>query len=134
MKAANGSYIRPVAKYSWWFRKKTYLSYMMRELSSLFIGIFSLIMVMGLFRLSQGAIEFNAWINTIWNFGLIGSLVIFIFAVYHSYTWFIVTPKAMPIKFAGKRVSAAVIVGAHLLLWLAASVLVWFLFTSGGIS
>ena len=132
MKLANGNYIRPIARFSWWMRKKTYLSYMMRELSSLFIGAFSLMMVWGLYQLSKGEAAYSAWSNGLWNNMQLLSIIIFIFAVYHSFTWFMVTPKAMPLKMAGKRLPGAIIVAAHLLLWLFCSVFVWFIVVNGG--
>ncbi len=132
MKTANGNYIRPTARFSWWLHKKTYFRYMMRELSSLFIGLFSLQIVWGLFQHSQGDVAFQAWINNLWSNYLLLSLTIFAFAVYHSFTWFKVTPKAMPLKFSGKRIPGIVIIAAHLFLWLFCSVFVWFIFVSGG--
>ncbi len=132
MKSANGNYIRPTPRFSWWLRKNTYLSYMMREVSSLFIGTFTLMMVWGLYQFSQGEIAYTAWSNGLWNDLFILSLVIFAFSVYHSFTWFLVTPKAMPIKMSGKRVSGSIIIGAHLLLWFLCSLFVWLIFVYGG--
>lgn len=134
MKTAKGTYIRPPARFSWWLRKSTYISYMMRELSSLFIGIFSLLMVCGLYQFSQGKEAFTSWTSALWGNYLWLSALMFIFAVYHSYTWFIVTPKAMPLKFSGKRVAGSIIIGAHMLLWLFCSVFVWFIVVNGGLS
>jgi fumarate reductase subunit C len=132
MKLANGNYIRPPARYSWWLRRGRYLRYMMRELSSLFIGIFSMTMVWGLFRLSQGEEAFLLWTNMLWSYSVGLFVVTLLFALYHSYSWFIVTPKAMPMTIAGKKVPARIIVAAHLLLWLFCSILVWVTFVEGG--
>jgi len=132
MKLANGNYIRPPARYSWWMRQGRYWRYMMRELSSLFIGIFCFILVWGLFRLAQGEAAFNHWTNELWYQSAGLCWLIFLFATYHSYTWFMVTPKAMPIKLNGKRVAAYIIIGAHFLLWLFASLVVWYAFIYGG--
>ena len=133
MKSANGNYIRSPQRYSWWLRQGRYKRYMMRELSSLFIGVFTLLMVSGLYRLSQGEAAFNAFTEVFWSTSmLLFSVLMFLFAVYHSYTWFIVTPKAMPLKMAGKRIAGSVIVGAHLVLWLLCTIVVWVAFVNGG--
>ena len=132
MKLDNGQYIRPHARFSWWTSQGRYFRYMMRELSSLFIGVFSLVMVWGLYQFSQGEAAFTAWTGNLWNNGLIVSLIALVFAIYHSYTWFVVTPKAMPLKMSGKRISAGAIIGAHMVLWLFASVFVWAIFVYGG--
>jgi len=132
MKLANGNYIRPPARYSWWLRQGRYWRYMLRELSSLFIGIFSLMLVWGLYRLSQGEAAFSSWSANLWDQMLPLSLLVFVFAFYHSVSWFAVTPKAMPLRFAGKRLTSAFIVGAHLLLWLLVTALTWIAFIYGG--
>ncbi|RLA03248.1 MAG: fumarate reductase subunit C [Gammaproteobacteria bacterium] len=132
MKLANGNYVRPTARFSWWLSKKNYFSYMMRELSSLFIGIFSLIMVWGLYQFSQGEAAYNAWSNNLWSNLTVLSVLSFCFAVYHSFTWFVVTPKAMPLKFAGKRIPGSIIIAAHMLLWMGATIFVWVAFVYGG--
>lgn len=132
MKSTNGNFIRPIPRFSWWLRKKTYLSYMMREVSSLFIGAFSLMMVWGIYRFSQGEAAYTAWSNSLWSYSFLLSIIMFIFAVYHSFTWFLVTPKAMPLKIAGKRIPGVIIIAAHLLLWLFCSIFVWFISVNGG--
>lgn len=132
MKLANGNYIRPTARFSWWLKQQRYVNYMMREVSSLFIGLFSLLMVCGLFQLSQGEEAFTSWTDTLWNDMFILSVVMLIFSAYHSYTWFKVTPKAMPLKLSGKRIAGSIIIGAHLLAWALASAFVWIVFVYGG--
>lgn len=132
MKLANGNYIRPTARFSWWLRQQRYVSYMMREVSSLFIGLFSLLMVCGLFQLSRGEEAFTSWTDVLWNSMPILSAVMLVFATYHSYTWFKVTPKAMPLKMSGKRILGSIIIGAHLLAWALASAFVWIVFVYGG--
>ncbi len=134
MKLAYGNYVRPTARFSWWLGKQTYLSYMMREVSSLFIGGFSIMMVWGLYRFSQGEAAYTAWIHSLWNNTTLFSVIALIFAVYHSFTWFMVTPKAMPLKIAGKRLPDSVIIAAHLLLWLFSSVFVWLVVVNGGVA
>ena len=132
MKSVNGNFIRPTARYTWWLKKSTYLRYMMRELSSLFIGAFSVMMVWGLYQLSQGEAVYTAWLNGLWSNWLPLSVLMFVFAVYHSFTWFLVTPKAMPLKISGRRIPGSVIIVAHLMLWLFCSILIWMLFVDGG--
>jgi len=132
MKLANGNYIRPPARYSWWLRQGRYWRYMLRELSSLFIGVFTLMLVWGLYRLSHGEAAFLSWSANLWEQMVPLSVLVFAFAFYHSVSWFSVTPKAMPLKIGGKRLPPASIVSAHLLLWLLVTVIVWIVFVYGG--
>lgn len=119
-------YIRPVSSAGWWLRDGLYFRYMMRELSSLFIGAFTIFLILGLYRLSQGPAEFEAFTAQVLGpAGTAFALLTLIFAIYHTYTWFQVTPKAMPIVLAGKRIPGFVIVAAHWLVFAAVTAIVW---------
>ena len=121
-------YIRELSKTGWWLEQPRYIRYMAREMSALFIGIYGLILIVGLFRLSQGEIAYEAFLATVEGpAGLIFAVVAFVFAVYHTYTWFQVTPKAMPLMFGGKRVPGAIIIAAHWFGFLVVSAALWLL-------
>jgi len=121
-------YLREPSKTGWWLEQPRYIRYMAREMSALFIGIYALILIVGLFRLSQGEAAYAAFLATVEGpAGLIFAVVAFVFAVYHTYTWFQVTPKAMPLTFGGKRVPGAVIVAAHWFGFLVVSAALWLL-------
>ena len=121
-------YIRPVSKVGWWFTEARYFRYMMRELSSLFIGAYTIVLSVGLYRLAQGQAEFDAFVERLLGpAGISLATVTLIFAAYHTYSWFQVTPKAMPIVLAGKRVPGFLIVGAHWLGFVAVSAVLWLL-------
>ncbi len=121
-------YLREPSKTGWWLEQPRYIRYMAREMSALFIGIYGLILIVGLFRLSQGEIAYEAFLATVEGpAGLIFAIVAFVFAVYHTYTWFQVTPKAMPLMFGGKRVPGAIIIAAHWLGFVVVSAALWLL-------
>lgn len=125
-------YVRPVSTTGWWLSEGRYFRYMMRELSSLFIGAYTIVLIVGLYRLTQGAAAFDAFTARLSGpAGTTFSLITFVFAVYHAYTWFQVTPKAMPLVVAGKRLPGVVIVGAHWLVFVVASAVIWFLAVAG---
>ena len=52
--------------------------------------------------------------------------VILIGTLYHSVTWFAVTPKAMPVQIGENFLPGFVIAGAHYLAWLAVSLFILF--------
>ena len=107
-------YIRPVDRATWWLRQPRYIRYMMREVSAVLIGAYVLLLIVGLLRLSQGEAEYERFLDGAWgNLGVAFSIVAMLFALYHTYSWFQVTPKAMPLSLAGKRVSGLAIVAAH---------------------
>jgi len=104
---------------------------MMREVSSLFIGTYSLVLIAGLFRLSQGRVSYDAFLtNAKGTFGILFAVVTLLFSIYHTYTWFVVTPKAMPIVIAGKRLPGVAIIASHWAGFFIASAIVWWLIWS----
>ena len=117
-------YLRQVER-SWWLQHPRYIAYMIRELTSLFVGLYCALLVVGLVRLSQGAVAWDGFVAAFSSpFGVVFQWLCLLFAIYHSVTWFALTPKAMPLMVKGEPVPGAVIVGAHYLAWAAVSVVV----------
>ena len=95
-------YVRPMA--NWWTRNPFYLWYMLREASCVFITIYALVLLTGLFRLSQGKAPFEAWLAGLSSPGSIAfHAVAFLFMLYHAWTWFKVMPKTLPFVRIGRR-------------------------------
>lgn len=121
-------YRQKPSRSGWWLRQARYTRYMMREVSSLFIGTYSLILIVGLFRLSQGPAAYEAFLSDIGGmFGILFAVITLLFALYHTYTWFVVTPKAMPIVIAGRRLPGTIIIAGHWAGFVIASAIVWWL-------
>ena len=115
----------------WWLKQPRYIRYMLREFSAVFLGIYALVLIMGLFRLSQGKAAYEQFLTTVEGpTGIAFALVTMLFAIYHSYTWFKVTPKAMPLMLGRKRVPGSFIIAAHWLVFLLLSIAVWLLVSS----
>jgi len=121
-------YLQKPQRFGWWFRQARYTRYMLREVSSLFIGAYTLVLIVGLYRLSQSQVAYESFLaNAMGTFGMLFAIVALCFAIYHTYTWFVVTPKAMPIAIAGKRLPGAAIIAGHWAGFFIASALVWWL-------
>ena len=117
-------YVRKVER-SWWLRQPRYILYMIRELTSLFVGLYSALLVVALIRLSQGHAAWDSFVTAFSSpLGVTFQLLCLVFAVYHSVTWFALTPKAMPLMIRDEPVPGIVIVGAHYIVWAAVSVVV----------
>lgn len=124
-------YIRQHSKTGWWLRQPRYIRYMAREMSALFIGIYVLILVAGLHRLSQGRAEYEAFLESAQGpVGSIFAIVALAFAIYHTYSWFEVTPKAMPLMLGKKKVPGVIIVTVHWAGFVVVSVALWLLVAS----
>jgi fumarate reductase subunit C len=101
---------------------------MMREISALFIGIYVLVLIVGLFQLSRGEAAYEEFLATVEGPpGRVFAVLAMLFAIYHTYTWFQVTPKAMPLMLGGKRVPGAVIIAAHWFGFALVSTVTWLL-------
>jgi fumarate reductase subunit C len=116
------TYRRPVSGW-WWQRSAFYRWYMLRELSCVFITLYALVLLFGLYRLTQGADAFDAWKDALGSpLAMIFHAVALVLVVYHSWTWFKVMPKTMPFVPVPDRgivalgVAAAVV--SSVLLWL----------------
>lgn len=114
-------YIRKFKK-TWWLGQSRYIIYMLRELTCLFIGAYSIVILVGLLRLSQGRAAYDAFIGALQSPLAIGlHLLVFIFAIFHTVTWFGLTPKAMPLRIGQYPVPAIVIISTHYIGWLVVS-------------
>ncbi len=123
----NGPYIRKISN-SWWLQEGQLIRYMIRELTSLLIGLFAFVLIIGCMRLAQGAGDFAAFLHALWSpAGLTMSSIVFAFALFHSASWFNLTPKAMPIWIGAKRVPGWVIIAAHYAGWGVVSAVIFFL-------
>jgi len=117
-------YVREITS-EWIFRHPRYVRYMVREFSCLFIGGWTLMLVWGLQQLSEGPAAWAAFLeclkspaSIIFHFLALG------FALYHSVTWFNLTPKALPLQLGETFVPDGVIAGAHFAGWAAVSLAV----------
>jgi len=119
-------YVREVRR-RWWLGQRRYVVYMARELTSLFVGFYCALLVLGLWRVAQGAAAWEAFLAALSSpLGVAFQVVCLAFAAFHSVTWFALTPKAMPLMLRGELVPAKTIVGLHYGAWAVVSLIVLF--------
>ena len=53
---------RPRVPLLWWLRRRSYLVFVVRELTSVFIGLYSAWLVVGLVRLAQGRMAWESFL------------------------------------------------------------------------
>ena len=118
------TYTRPVSG-TWWTKKPFYRGYMVRELSSLFLTLYALVLLWGLWKLGQGRAPYEAWRESLAAPGWLAfHALTFLLVTYHAWTWFKVMPKTLPrIALSDQAVvacgvTAAAVVSA-VLLWIA---------------
>ena len=114
-------YVRAVGR-EWLTRHPRYLRYMLRELSCLFIGGWTLMLVWGLARLAQGPQGWEAFLQAVRSPpGIPLQRLALAFTRFHPLTWFPLTPKALPLQLGEEFVADRVISGAHFAVWAALS-------------
>jgi fumarate reductase subunit C len=112
----------------WIFRHPRYLRYMTREFSCLFIGAWTLMLVCALARLSEGPEAWAAFLQGLQSPLIVAFHVVALaFAVYHSVTWFNLTPKALPLQLGEEFVPDAAISGTHFGAWAVLSIAILYL-------
>lgn len=108
---------------SWWIRKKSYVYFIIRELTSIFVAAYAVILLIQVGALSRGAEAWEAlleWFATPLSIGL--HVIILIFVLYHSITWFNLAPTAMVLRIGKKRIPDAAILAVNFGMWALLSV------------
>ncbi|MCC6209967.1 MAG: fumarate reductase subunit C [Burkholderiales bacterium] len=119
-------HVRPITS-EWIFRHPRYLRYMVREFSCLFIGAWTLMLVCALGRLSEGPEAWGRFLEGLKSPWVVAFHVLALaFAAYHSFTWFQLTPKALPVQVGEKFLPDDVIAGAHFGAWAVLSLAILF--------
>lgn len=110
-------YVRPFPVW-WWLRRRLYFSYMARELTSLLIGAYAVLLLVGVLRLAEGRAAYEAFLAALASpaaFAFHG--VALVAALFHTTSWFGLAPKAVPARVGGVRVPPAAVVAAHYAVW-----------------
>ena len=88
---------RPEMSRLWWLGRRSYVFFVLRELSSIFVAwsvVFLLLMIRAVAQGDSQYRDFLDWAASPWVVAL--NVVTLAFLVLHSVTWFNLTPKALP--------------------------------------
>ena len=123
---------RPRVSTWWWLKRRPYLAFILRELSSVFVAwsvVFLLLLVAAVSGGEDSYRQFLAWAGR--PAVLLLSAVSLLFVVFHAVTWFNLAPKAMVLRWRGRRVPGAWVAAANYAAWALASALVAWLLVGG---
>jgi fumarate reductase subunit C len=88
-------YHRPVL--GWWRRDTYYFKYLAMEATSLVVALYALILLVGVYRLTQGEAAFNGWLEALRSpLSVVSHFLILLVFVYHTLSWFKIMPKTLP--------------------------------------
>ena len=102
---------------------------MVREISSLFVGVYCVLLLLLVKSLDSGQEAYDAFQETLASPGLVAlHVVILLFALYQTTTTFNLTPKVIVVRLGENPVPGALIAGSHYAGWCVVSAaLTWIL-------
>jgi fumarate reductase subunit C len=114
---------------TWWLRKKSYFLFMLRELSSVFIALFLVVYLVQIYQLTKGHDAYIAFTQKLSSPGwILFHVVVLLFAVYHSVTWFQSSAVVLPVRMGERLVSRQTVTALHIVAWAVISLAVLILF------
>jgi fumarate reductase subunit C len=122
---------RRVSTY-WWLQQWSYVAFILREISSLFVAwgvVFLLLLVRAVSRGTAAYAAFLTWSATP-GVVLLNTIAL-LFVVFHAVTWFNLASQAMAPHVRGHRVPGTWITGSNYAAWLAISAAVIYLLAGG---
>ena len=121
-------YVRSVPRATWYLAQPRYVQHVAQELTCVFVGAYALFLLWGLRALSQGEHAWNAFLTSLGNpLALLLQLLVLAATLYHTVSWFAVTPKAMPVQVGEGFVPGIIIAGAHYLAWIIVSLFILYI-------
>lgn len=105
------TYVRPMQ--GWWRKNPYFVRYMIREGSSVFLATYAVILLVGLYRLTQGEAAYEGWraaLTSPWS--ILFHWLALATVGYHAYTWWKVAPKTAPDLRIGGRPFPEVLITA----------------------
>jgi fumarate reductase subunit C len=114
-------YRRPVSVF-WWLEKRSYVVFVLRELTSVFVALVSLLTLLQVRAILGGREAYEQLMVRLASPPVAGLLFLALVAlVFHSVTWFNLAPRAMPVRLRGQRVPDVLIAGGNFAAWLVLS-------------
>ena len=112
---------------SWWLRRATYFQFMIRELTSLAVLAYALLMVWALLSSSGDAGSFPGFFEFLTSgTSVLLHILLLVLALFHTGTWIALTPKVLVLWRDDERIEPDVIAGANSVLFLVVSgVVLW---------
>jgi fumarate reductase subunit C len=111
----------------WWTRRRTYLMFMLRELSSAFVALFVVELLLLVSAVANGPAAYQSFLDAMANPAVITvNLIALAFLLLHAVTFANLTPRAMVVKLRGRTVPSRVILAGVYFGWLVVTVfLAW---------
>ena len=100
----------------WWARRRSYATFMLRELSSVFVALFVVELLLLVRAVAHGSAAYEGFLTAMASPAMIVlNLIALAFVLLHAVTFANLTPRAMVVRLRGRTVpSRAVLAGVYL--------------------
>ena len=116
----------------WWMHRRSYLLFVLRELSSVFIAWFVVFLLLFVRAVGEDEKAYERFLDWAANpFVVALNVVALAFVVLHAVTWFNLAPQALVVRMRGRRVPPRIIAFSHYAAWAAVSIAVAWLLIGG---
>jgi len=111
----------------WWARRRSYAIFMLRELSSVFVALFVVELLLLVRAVADGPSAYQGFLDAMANPAVIVvNVVALAFVLLHAVTFANLTPRAVVVRVRGRRVPPrAVLAGVYLGWLLVSAFLAW---------
>ena len=119
----------PEISSTWWLKKSSYLLFMLRELSSVFIAIFLVVFLVQVYQLTRGPEAYVAFAQKLSSPGwVIFHVLALLFSLFHSITWFQSTAVVMPLRIGARELPRQLMTALNVGVLIAVSIVILLLF------
>ena len=116
----------------WWLKNRAYSMFVLRELTSVFVAFFALLYLWQLRALAAGPEAYARFVARLKTPPFLTvDTVALVFVLFHTISWFNLTPTAMVVRMKGKRVPDRIVAGSNYVVWVLLSGIVAWIFTRG---
>ncbi|MEU4421757.1 hypothetical protein AB0F81_14120 [Actinoplanes sp. NPDC024001] len=104
----------------WWAHRRSYAIFLVRELSSAFVALFVVELLLLVRAVARGPAAYDSFLDALARPAVIAvNLVALAFVLLHAVTFANLTPRAMVVRLRGRRVPSRLILAGVYLGWLA---------------
>jgi fumarate reductase subunit C len=112
----------PKVRLLWWLSRRSYTLFVLREVSSVFVGWTVVYLLLLVRAVGRGPAEYQRFLDWSANPWLIAlNVVTLAFVLLHAITFVKLTPQAMVVKVRGHHVPGRLLAGSLYLTWLLVS-------------
>lgn len=106
----------------WWLGRGSYIRFITRELTSVFVAYAAVLLLAQLWALHRGQAAYEQFLGWLASPPvLVAHGVVLLALLFHTVTWLWLAPKALVVKVRGRRVPDALVVVVHYGAWVIAS-------------